>query len=63
MPVFYQPIIIEQQLCSIAQFDGAKTPRKLKNRRCYDNAQKYFGKDATKSNINGKKRSVSRLIK
>ena len=45
MPVFHQPIRIEQQLCSIAQFGGTKIPHEFKKRRCYDDAQKFFGKD------------------
>ena len=63
MPVSYQPIRIEQQLCSIAQFGGAKIPHEFKKRRCYDDAQKFFGKDAMKLNIKGNEGSVSRLIK
>ena len=63
MPVFYQLVRIEQQLCSIAQFGGTKIPHEFKKRRCYDDAQTFFGKDATKLNIKRNKRSVSRLIK
>ena len=63
MPVFHQPIRIKQQLHSIAQFSGAKIPHEFKKQRCYDDAQKFFGKDATKLNIKRNKRSVSKLIK
>ena len=48
---------IEQHLCSIARFGGTKIPHKFKKRRCYDDAQKFFGKDATKLNIKINKRS------
>ena len=50
MPAFHQPIRIEQQLCSIAQFGGTKIPHEFKKWRRYDDAQKLFGKDATKLN-------------
>ena len=39
---FHQPIRIEQQLCSNAQFGGTKLPYEFKKRRCYDDAQKIF---------------------
>ena len=35
MPVFHQPIRIEHQLCSIAQFGGPKIPREFKKWQCY----------------------------
>ena len=63
MPVFHQPIRIEQELCSIAQFCGTKIPHEFKKQRCYDNAQKFFGKDATNLNIKRSKRSVSSKVK
>ena len=47
MPVFHQPIRIEQQLGSIAQFGGTKIPDEFKKQRCYDDARKFFDKDAT----------------
>ena len=50
MPVFHQPIRIEQQLCSVAQLSGTKILCEFKIRPCYDDAQKFSGKDATKLN-------------
>ena len=50
MQVFDQPIRIEQQLCSIARFGWRKISREFEKRRCYDDAQNFFDKDATKLN-------------
>ena len=49
MPVFHQPIRTEHQPCSIAQSSGMKIPREFE-KRWYDDAQKFFGKDAMKLN-------------
>ena len=55
MPVFHQPIRIEQQLCSIAQFGGTKIPCELKNGDVTMMPKTFSAKDATK--LNKKKRA------